>query len=178
MKIVDREGQGKYWDKYWKQVKKDFFKVEVLQYYEEDVSPSLVAWLKGDKEKALILLEKEAIEVEDWAKGKKKVKKVRVHVVDLPLTDYLQWEIEWYKRVNIPRVGEKVYIIDNKKIKHLDLPDGDFMIFDNGNVIKNTYDNKGWCTGAEIYEGSEVGKFVDFKKAIMEFAVPLESFKV
>lgn len=56
MKTLDRPESHKLWNKYWRDMKQEWFKIEVLQDYTgEDDSPSLRAWLAGDKERSLAL---------------------------------------------------------------------------------------------------------------------------
>lgn len=166
--------RGKYtklWNKFWGETKKEWFKVEVLQDYSyEDSGPSLKAWLKGDKEKAIRLM-MEKIDSNEWVKmaGKKPFKKIRIHIVEKPYTPYLEWEIEAYKKVNIPLAGEKVYLVNKNKILDLELPDGDFMIFDQKRVVKNYYDKSGKCYKMDFYEENDnIGKFLFLREKLIQ----------
>ncbi len=154
-------------------MQEEFFKVEVLQFYGEDNGPSLDSWLAGDREKSLRIMKENA---KPWAEGKENVKKIRIHVVDYPLSDYIKWEIECYKNINIPLVGENIYLIDCKKIGDIQLPAGDTMIFDKEKVISNIYDQNGCVIKAEIYEGKkEILPFLNLRKALLQ--LPLEGIK-
>ena len=165
MRRINRAEQDPTFSKFWSEMTKDFFKVEVLQNYAEDWGESYKAWLDGDKEKARELLKKEP----GWQEGKEKVNKIRVHIVEEPLTTYLEWEIEYYKLVNIPKVGEKVFLLDKSEIKaDLKIPKGDILIFDKKKVIENIYNNNGLSTGSKIYENPEELKpFLELRDIIL-----------
>ena len=166
--------RGKYtklWNKFWGETKKEWFKVEVLQDYSyEDSGPSLKAWLKGDKEKSIRLM-MEKIDSNEWVKmaGKKPFKKIRIHIVEKPYTPYLEWEIEAYKHINIPLVKEEVYLIDKNNVLDLELPDGDFMIFDQKRVVRNYYDKSGKAYQMDFYnEGEDIGQFLFLRKKLIQ----------
>ena len=173
MKTVGRVKSEKIWDRFWNEMQDEFFKLEVLQYYDEDYSSSLQEWLKGNKKKSLDLALKE---FPPWAEGKEFVKKIRVHIVKKPLTPYLRWEIELYKINNIPLVGEEVFLLDAIHTKDLEIPKGDILIFDKKKVIANSYDNRGKLTSAKIYEGDkEIKPFLKLRGKILK--LPLEKVK-
>jgi hypothetical protein len=116
-------------------------------------------------------------EYKSWGKGKENVKKIRIHVVKKPYTEYIKWEIELYKKVNIPLVGEEVYLLNHKNIHRLKLPKGDFFIFDQKRVISNIYNNKGYCLGARIFEQrKETKPFIDLRRKILN--LPLEKIEI
>lgn len=57
MQILNRAETYKLWDQYWQDMEEELFKIEVMQDYTgEDDSPSLRAWLAGDKAKSLALI--------------------------------------------------------------------------------------------------------------------------
>lgn len=176
MKIYSREEIDKIYDDLFDNVKKDWFKTEVLQYYEEDDSESLREYLSGNKDKALKLLDQEVKDL-SWSIGDSKTKKTRIHIVELPLSQYLEYEIEFYKRVNIPKVGEEIYLVDKNLLSHLEIPDGDFNMFDKKAVVKNIYSEKGLMTHAELYgEGDNIEKFLFLRDELMRFSLPLGEF--
>ncbi len=170
MKTLDREGADKQFENFWNDLKEEWFKVEVLQDYSgEDLGDSLTAWVKGDREQSISILRKEA-ESSEWAKMTESmfVKKVRFHIVNEPLTPYILWEIEHYKLVNIPLVGEEVYLVKSVDVKNLDIPDGDFMIFDNKKVVRNYYTPEGKMYKADFYyESDDISKFLGLRKALL-----------
>lgn len=173
MQTVNRKELDEIFDSLWDEMREEFFKVEVLQYYGEDNGPSLEDWMRGNREKSLEIMRKKA---KPWADGKKDVKKIRVHVVDYPLSDYIQWEIEHYKNVNIPLVGEEIYLLDRNEVSNIKLPQGDTMIFDKKKVLSNIYDDSGIVVKAEIYENKEeVKPFLEVRDRLLK--LPLEKIE-
>ena len=176
MKTLPREEGSKKWDDFWNSLKEEWFKVEVLQDYSgEDHGESLSLWLEGKKEESMAVLMKQ--DNQEWKKAledTKDAKKIRLHVVERPLTAYLEWEVEVYKRQNIP-LGEEVYLVEKTDVIHLEIPDGDFMLFDNKKAIKNTYDKTGKCYQYDFYdEGNDISKFLHLKSELIRFAQPLK----
>ncbi|MDO8507759.1 MAG: hypothetical protein Q7S53_04315 [bacterium] len=172
MKVVDIEELNETFDTFWNEMQIEFFKIEVLQYYGEDDSPSLREWLAGNREKSLEMMRKDA---KPWAEGKESVKKIRIHVVDYPLSEYIQWEIEHYKLINIPFVGEEIYLVNRKKIDGLKLPKGDTIIFDKKKAIVNIYNDNGVVIKAEIYEDEDIEQFLELRDDILN--LPLEKIR-
>ena len=110
----------------------EMFKAEVLQDYSAiDDSPSLRAWLAGDKVAArrLGLADQGRIA---WRRQclASPAAITRVHVVEEPLTPYLEWEIEvLYKGSVVPSGAEAVYLAPSAKLRDVVLPTGDFWIY-------------------------------------------------
>ncbi len=177
MKTFNREEGGKLWEAWWDAMEQEWFKVEVLQDYRgEDDSPSLAAWRLGKKEESLILLKNQGLDA-DWQKAldtKKHVKKLRFHIIEKPLSSYMEWEIEHYKIYNIPFGGEEIYLVPKEKVRHLQIPDGDFVIFDNKRVVKNTYDSTGKVVTYDFYEeGDDISQFLALKSELLKCREPL-----
>ncbi len=172
MIVNSEEGKNKFGE-FWWALKSEWFKVEVLQDYTGiDNGNSLRAWLAGDRETAIALV---VDENKEWAKmssAKPNIRKVRFHIVENPYTPYLEWEIEaCYKHSNIPKAKEDVYLIEKNEVFDLDLPDGDFSIFDSERVVKFIYDvAKGVSTAAEVYDhGDDIGRFLRVRDALLKF---------
>jgi len=80
----------------------------------------------------------------------------RVHVVTEPLSDYLRFEITGY-RLNV-EAGEDVRILPRHRTAGLELPDHDFWLFDDRQVVRMHYDGEGAFLGAELVEDPGAGK--------------------
>jgi hypothetical protein len=178
MKLLNRDDSFELWDKYWNQMKKEWFKVEVLQDYSaEDSGPSLDAWKKGDKSRSIELIKTE--NHTDWINDCQKkiaedVKLTRVHIVKKPLSTYMEWELEHYKYVNVPQCGEKIFLIDYYAVADLDIPSGDIMFFDD-KVVINTYNEDGFMTQAAFYdETDDVKKFLLLREELRKLMKPME----
>lgn len=176
MITLSRGENEKLWDKYWEETKKEWFKVEVLQDYSgEDDGPSLRAWMKGNKKTAIeILITKVA--KQDWIRDfrNKNFKKTRVHITEWPYSQYLEWEIQHYKYINIPQAGENVYLVDKKEVFDLDIPGGDFVIFDRVRVVRNYYDGTGREYQMDFYdEGDDINGFLKMREELLRRSTKL-----
>lgn len=151
---------------------REWFKLEVLQDYSgEDAGESLGAWLKGDRRLSMQLLDAESTE---WAeKCQEKIslgaKLIRIHVVDYPLSDYMQWEIEVYRRRNVRLGGEEVYLLDRRDIPDVDLPTGDMMMFDENRVVVGHYSPGGRVESQDFYDaGDDISGFLSIRARLLE----------
>lgn len=161
------------WDRFWDNAKFEFFKVEDLQDYADekiDRQSSLGLWLGGDKKAALDYIQRNKSE---WAEQtrSKNITKIRVHVVDEPFSEYLQWEIEHYRLVNIPLGHERVYLVPRTAVPDYTL--GDFMLFDQRSVTKSSYSASGRLQGMDIYENEPISEFLEAKTLLMQYAVEI-----
>ena len=178
MKTFDRSEAHDLWDHYWYDMKQEWFKIEVLQDYTgEDDSPSLRAWLAGNKEESLTLLRQTTHSgwrdrcQEKHAAG---VLMRRIRIIQKPLYPYTEWEIEFYKHINVPS-GEQVFIIDKQEATNLDLPSGDLMMFDNKRVVICSYDKTGRVARKTFYdENDDITSFLQLKHDLLALARPLQ----
>jgi hypothetical protein len=177
MKTLNRQEAHGEFNRLWNQLESEWFKVEVLQDYSgEDGGNSLTAWFNKDKEEAIRLLKKDA-ENNNWVKANKDKKFVskRIHIVEEPYSEYLLWEIEHYKLINIPLAGEEVFMVNKNDVKDLGIPDGDFMIFDNKRIIRNYYTQDGKMYKADFYdESDDVSMFLELKSKLTLKAEPIK----
>jgi hypothetical protein len=178
MQTLSRGQMDKLRDKYWNEMSKDWFKLEVLQdYMGEGDGPSLRAWLKGDKKMSIELLRTD--EDPQFTKNcrhkiSQGVKLLRFHVVEEPLTRYMEWEIEHYKHVSIPLRGELIYIVRKPSVAGVALPAGDLMIFDSTRAIANSYDQNGLVIAADFYdERDDLSGLLDLQNNVVKLAEPL-----
>lgn len=178
MKTVDREESFVEWDKLWNSMKEEWFKIEVLQDYSaEDDSPSLRAWKDKDRQKSIELMKENTNR--EWIEKahktiKKGVKLIRIHIVERPLSQYVEWEIEHYKNINTSQVGEQVFLVEKPDIKNLNLPKGDIMLFDRKFAVANTYNANGLMVAATIYDANDdISEFLNLRDKLLEIAKPL-----
>lgn len=165
----------KLWDQYWHDMRQEWFKVEVLQDYTgEDDSPSLRAWLKGDKDQGLALLKQTTHS--GWTERCKEksgqgVLMRRIRVIEKPYTPYTEWELEFYKHINIPN-GEQLFFVNKKDVQGLNLPGGDLMMFDNKRAVICAYDKTGRVTHQTFYdETDDIAKFLQLKYDLLALAL-------
>lgn len=170
MIALPRETALQYWDKFWNEMTGEFFKVEDLQSYADEKTEqqsSLSLWLAGERDASLTAMQAHQSE---WAAhaASKKVRKVRIHVVDEPYSEYLRWEIAHYRMINIPLGGEEVFLVNRVDVPEYDL--GDFMMFDERRVTKSNYSEGGRLESMDIYQDELIQKFMDAKRLLLKFA--------
>jgi hypothetical protein len=172
MKTLLRIESDVYWSQLWDSMQSEWFKVEVLQDYTgEDNGPSLDAWRVGDKERSIALLLEEPDEWSRVCQGKviQAVGLTRIHVVDYPLSEYVQWEVAVYRARNIPLGGEQVYLVDRAELGAINLPAGDMMLFDQKNVVINSYNQTGYAYEQTFYgEGDDITPFLSLRSQLLK----------
>ena len=103
------------------------------------------------------------------------VKLIRIHLVEQPYSSYLQWELEFYKRVSLALRGEAVYLLDRLEAGGLEFPAGDLMIFDKKRAVVNTYNDEGFMTHETFYEERDnISEFLALREQILKLAEPLK----
>jgi Family of unknown function (DUF6879) len=83
----------------------------------------------------------------------------RVHVVRCPLSEYIRFEFDWYYRPHV-RAGEDIRILDLTDKLDPGLPDHDFWVFDERQVVKLHYRPDGPQIGRELVEQSDIGAYI------------------
>lgn len=102
----------------------------------------------------------------------------RVHLVDLPLSQYMRFEVECCYR-DTGRAGEEIRLLDRAK-----LPVGlsravleDFWLFDGSTVMVNDYDQNGTIFQARISSAPKVVEhYAGIDKQIWDLSVPFKQF--
>jgi hypothetical protein len=157
-------------DELWDNTQKSLFKLEVLPDYSEDHN-KLFDLFRANKISELhnewLLL---------FGKEKFSFKWRRVHIVDLPLTEYLRFEIECYKVWS--ELGVEVYFQTFENIKHVCYKPifEDFLIFDEKQVIVNEFNNYDYV-GSKITSNPRiVSEYLRFQKCLEKNIVPMAKF--
>ena len=157
------------------EAKTEAFKVEVLQdYYALDKGPSLDAWLAGDHQQAISIMEQDGPNQWCLDYGKKTINKVRIHIVEEPYTPYIEWELEIYRRVLIPSTKEQISLVPKSTVQSLELPDGDFWIFDDKRVVRYHYKDTKTYQGDVYDEGDDISQFLTLKTELLKLVQPIE----
>jgi hypothetical protein len=98
----------------------------------------------------------------------------RVHVVTEPLSDYLQFEIDFYRGSVV--AGEDIRILPRTQAAELDLPKFDFWLFDDAAAVM-CYDEAGTWLRAEMSSTTEfVASCRRWRDTAMKDAVPLTDY--
>jgi Family of unknown function (DUF6879) len=156
--------------------KSEMFKAEVLQDYSAiDDSPSLRAWLAGDKAASRKLAAADQSRI-DWRKRclASPADITRVHVVDSPLTPYLEWEVDvLYKGSLLPSGAEQVFLVSRSDLQGLALPAGDFWIFDSSTVLEWKFDDGNPAGGIVWDKTGDISRFLELRRKLLRVATPL-----
>ncbi|MFB7634308.1 DUF6879 family protein [Streptomyces sp. NPDC056149] len=98
----------------------------------------------------------------------------RVHVLTSPLTDYLRYELAAYPG-NI-QAGESIGIIDLAEQAVTGLPDHDFWLFDDRQVYRMHYTEKGAFIGAELLPPNKLSTYRSYRDVALRHAVPFAEY--
>ena len=102
----------------------------------------------------------------------------RVHIVDLPLSDYMKFEIECGYVYN-DQAGEEVRLLDRSKLSPelLKITKEDFWLFDGSTVMVNDYDQTGALYQARITTDTRAAVYYDeVDKKIWNLSIPFKEF--
>ena len=100
----------------------------------------------------------------------------RVHVVSVPLSPYVKFEINW-RYVYNSAAGENIYVIEKSKV-----PTGirlltDYWLFDGRVAVHMRYDSNGRFLGGETDDVERsVSLYRDASISLMSLATPLKQF--
>lgn len=176
MITLPKKEASEVWERFWNEAQEEFFKVESLQEYKEEDNSSLEEWLRGNREKSAEVMTSEDSYIQEWVKKlrlKEGFRKIRVHIIEKPLTPYLEWEIAHYKNISIPLAGEEVWLVEKSDVPDYEL--GDFMMFDERRVTDSMYSEEGELLSMDIYdEGEDISKFTEAKEYLLKKAYRLE----
>lgn len=68
-------------------------------------------------------------------------------------------------------------MVDKADVKDLDLPDGDFMVFDQKRVARNYYNSQGLAYQMDFYDqdqGDNINQFLTFRDKLLGEIAKLE----
>jgi hypothetical protein len=102
----------------------------------------------------------------------------RIHVVDVPLSEYMKFEIECCY-IHTGAAGEDIRLIDRSKLssEHLKLITEDFWFFDSSTVMVNEYDERGTIAQARITTDPViVAKYADIEGQLWPLSTPFSDF--
>ena len=157
------------------------FRLETLQRYDvAEEAEDIAAWRRGQPQP------ERSVRTSPWlrrialttAAGKSWR---RVHVVDLPLSEYLGYELVGY--LESQAVGEEIRLADRSARPELADLDRDFWLFDadspNAYAIDMTYDQASRFVGAELITAAgRLGAMRDAAALAWETGTPLNEFIV
>lgn len=145
------------------------FRLEVLDYYESESFRRVQA---GEAPDPAVRESWDALVAEARRSGKVMS---RVHIVSEPLTDYVRYEIGFYR--SSVAAGEDIRILPRSRAQGLDLPDFDFWLFDNRAVAVMTYSAAGaWQESRMTTEPGFVASCRRWRDIAMSHAAPLGAY--
>ncbi|MBU2578930.1 hypothetical protein KKA09_02330 [Patescibacteria group bacterium] len=154
--------------KYLNSSKKNLFRFEYLQNFEEEEN-----FMKHWRETGLI----DKKSMQDWwnfikQKNSKGIKTSRVRRVVFPLTEYTRMELEVHKMTM--KFGDKIRIIMDDAYKELKIQAKDFWIVDDNIVLEMKYDCNGKYLGFEKKDNWQ--DYLKIEDELHENSIPLEQF--
>lgn len=100
----------------------------------------------------------------------------RVHMVRLPLTDYLRFECE-YGYTRLEQAGERVHVLEVPEGEPLPLSPVDFWLFDDTLVLRVDYDAEGRDLGfVPMTDMAVVGEFRQTRDVALSLATPFPAW--
>lgn len=100
----------------------------------------------------------------------------RVHIISIPLTQYVRFEIEW-GYVHNQAAGEKIYLVDRSKVPEPEASFCDFWLFDDEALLLMSYDRDGKFIGIDLEDRPTVVS--SYRKAatvVKSLSAPLDKF--
>ena len=150
------------------------FRLEALDTYRDvEEASDFERFLKGE-----LFPESKNAEWCAWVQEQTNLSKEvqRVHVVSMPLTPYMRFEIDWRYIFN-ESAGERIYIIDRSKLPDLEFPLKDFWLFDDNILFEMSYDSEGRFLSAKAdADDSSVVAHQRLAQALMSSAMSLRKF--
>lgn len=161
----------------WKKAQKDISRLESIPEY--NVAEDLVLfekWRQGKFEH-----DKNS---KKWLENLKRTKErgvkiQRVRIVSLPFSDYIKYEINFWK--HSIQNGEEILFLENKEyekiVERFEFIPKDFWIFDDKTLIIFHYDKRGDFVKEEPVSYEErIKKYLELKKKLLNHALPMKKF--
>lgn len=165
----------------WEAIKEEFFKLETLQIYQIDVkSPRFQSYQRGNLEETRKLMREVLLSHPTKPHEKIKEKNIkfrRVHIVELPLSFYIRFELESYK-ISI-ELGEEIYLISKEESEKLkrSVEFQDFLMFDNKRVYLLYFDSMSeWKYAELIDDPKEIKGYIHLKEQLLKKSLLMDQF--
>jgi hypothetical protein len=165
--------EGEAWSRYFRDFGASAFRLELHQVY---TMPGEADELKRFKEGELPPPGYHYGWLDTVANARKAGKTMRrVRVVTRPLTDYTRYEFVWGFVYNVA-AGEDIRILDLTDQPGPELPDHDFWLFDERTVVALLYNSDGTQIGRELVEQPDLERYLGWRDAAWELAVPFTNY--
>jgi hypothetical protein len=150
------------------------FRLETLDLYSvQEEAENYRRFLKGDRPPAS--------NNEEWCqliKGNVTAGKVmeRIHVVSVPLTPYVKFEIDW-GYVHSRAAGEQIRMLDRTRVPKELGSVRDFWLFDEKVLVFMCYQKDGAFVGAEIEnDPGVISEHIMIERRLLSLSLPLGEF--
>lgn len=155
----------------YRRIERDAFRLEVRQAYDVSFEAEQVAAFRRGEPlpDTPAVVESQRVIAELTVAGRRLW---RVHVVDLPLSEYLRYELAAYEAN--AAAGEEIYLADRAASSDLDELQDDFVLFDDAEVVWFRYDDNGRLLGYEYDDNPTVVEHCRTARDLaVRWAVPL-----
>lgn len=154
--------------------KSSAFRLEALDLYHDTAEASdFVRYLAGE-----FFPESKNSEWCRWVQEQRTLGKrvQRVHVVSMPLTPYIKFEIDWRYIFN-ESAGEQIYLLDRSHLLNTRFPLADFWLFDNEVLFQMAYDSEGKFVDAQQdTDKSSILVHQELVRTLLSSSIPLRKF--
>lgn len=157
----------------------DCWKLERRQHFREPWSDSWVAFARGDWDEALRLnaAHKEGLAEQRRKSAGRGIRHLRVRVVELPITPYLQWELEVLR--NRVACGDLIRVVSGDAVRSFEdeglVPE--LINVGTDALYQTLYDDDGLAYGSIRYDSVKaVTRYSALMKGIYTQGVDLEDF--
>ncbi|MGH8885712.1 MAG: DUF6879 family protein [Egibacteraceae bacterium] len=155
-------------------IERDAFRLETLQAYDVAAEADQVAaFLRGEPLPPSPGVGKSLRVIGETAGSGRRL--WRVHIVEVPLTGYLRYELAAYQKN--AAAGEQVYLADRAWHADLATLNEDFVLFDDQTVVWYRYDDAGRLLGHERDDSpASLVRCREARDLAVRWAVPLDEF--
>lgn len=163
-----------FFNKFWENSEKQIFRLETLNEYKVEEEKTSFEAYQNNK-----IIKNENFD--EWLElientTKKGIDIYRVHVIDLPLTDYIRYEIECGYLLS-QKKGERFLLVERKKVQEIIQGFDDFWLFDDSQGFTIKYDNLGNFLGfGDPITEEEISKYIELRDKITKMSIPLDEF--
>ncbi|HWZ65887.1 MAG TPA: serine hydrolase [Patescibacteria group bacterium] len=155
------------------------FRFEPLQEYLGPLisEPSFEAWQQGQHLRAKAMVEYESTKQVAWIRKEHNQadtkKRLRIRIIDDVLSPFQQWEMEYFRRINIPLAKETIYLLPRKALKSTTVPEGDLILFGNSHAVINSGSSKHLThrTFHDSSQGHDIRLLVGLKNQLFKLAL-------
>jgi hypothetical protein len=165
--------EGEAWSRYFRDFTSSAFRLELRQVY---TMPDEIDDLRAFEQGQLPPPDYHYGWLDTLEQARKAGKTMRrVRVVARPLSFYTRWEFVWGFAYNA-RAGEDIRILDLTDQPSRELPDHDFWLFDESQVVKLLYGADGTQIGRELVEHPDLASYLAWRDSAWKLAVPFADY--